>query len=137
VGITRSPTTATVTTDPIASPGFPPYKWISLLTRGHCSGLGPEIAMFVQWSDEHRAHLMDWYIKPSQGGALIDARNILRPETVESLFLAYRATGDEIYREWGWKIFQAFQKYCRWIRPCCSIAWRRSGWERHSVSGIQ
>ncbi|RSH81406.1 mannosyl-oligosaccharide alpha-1,2-mannosidase [Saitozyma podzolica] len=77
------------------------------------TGLGPEIAMFVQWSDEHRAHLMDWYIKPSQGGALIDARNILRPETVESLFLAYRATGDEIYREWGWKIFQAFQKYCR------------------------
>jgi len=30
----------------------------------------------------------------------IDARNILRPETVESLFVAYRTTGDPIYREW-------------------------------------
>jgi rhamnogalacturonyl hydrolase YesR len=48
-----------------------------------------------------------------RGGALIDARNILRPETVESLFLAYRSTGDEKYRQWGWQIFQAFQKHCR------------------------
>lgn len=47
------------------------------------------------------------------GGALIDARNILRPETVESLFLAYRATGDEKYRQAGWKIFLAFEKHCR------------------------
>jgi hypothetical protein len=44
---------------------------------------------------------------------LIDARNILRPETVESLFLAFRLTGDPIYREKGWAIFQAFQKHCR------------------------
>lgn len=44
---------------------------------------------------------------------LIDARNILRPETVESLFIAYHLSGDPIYREWGWEIFQAFQKYCR------------------------
>ena len=28
----------------------------------------------------------------------LDARNILRPETVESLFLAWRATIDPIYR---------------------------------------
>lgn len=35
------------------------------------------------------------------------------PETVESLFLAYRSTGDEKYREEGWKIFQAFEKHCR------------------------
>lgn len=47
------------------------------------------------------------------GTGLIDARNILRPETVESLFLAYRTTGDEIYREWGWKIFKAFEEHCR------------------------
>ena len=47
------------------------------------------------------------------GGALIDGRNILRPETVESLMLGYRITGDPIYRQWGWQIFQSFQKYCR------------------------
>ena len=25
----------------------------------------------------------------------------------------YRITGDKKYREWGWKIFQAFQKYTK------------------------
>lgn len=35
-----------------------------------------------------------------------------RPETVESLFIAYRLTGDPKYRRWGWKIFEAIQKNC-------------------------
>jgi len=35
------------------------------------------------------------------------------PETVESLFIAYRLTGDERYREYGWDIFQAIEKHCR------------------------
>lgn len=44
---------------------------------------------------------------------ILDGRNILRPETVESLFLAYRLTGDRLYREQGWQIFQSFQKHCK------------------------
>ncbi|WVQ81946.1 hypothetical protein IAT38_004073 [Cryptococcus sp. DSM 104549] len=83
-----------------------------MATHGTATGLAPEIAMFVQWSDE-RAENEDWYIKPNQNGILIDGRNILRPETVESLFLAYRSTGDEKYRQWGWEIFEAFNKWCR------------------------
>ena len=39
--------------------------------------------------------------------------NLLRPETVESLMILFRKTGDPIYREWGWKIFQAFEKHCK------------------------
>ena len=35
------------------------------------------------------------------------------PETVESLFIAYRLTGDVRYREYGWKIFQSIEKHCR------------------------
>ena len=27
--------------------------------------------------------------------------------------LAYRITGDEHYREWGWQIFESFNKHCR------------------------
>lgn len=38
---------------------------------------------------------------------------ICRPETVESLFIAYRLTGDNIYRKWGWRIFQAIEKHCK------------------------
>ena len=48
-----------------------------------------------------------------RNGILIDGRNILRPETVESLYIAYRLTGDSIYRAWGWRIFRAFEQHCR------------------------
>ncbi|KAF2405123.1 endoplasmic reticulum mannosyl-oligosaccharide 1,2-alpha-mannosidase [Trichodelitschia bisporula] len=37
-----------------------------------------------------------------------DAHNLLRPETVESLFYLWRITRDETYRHWGWKMFEAF-----------------------------
>ena len=39
--------------------------------------------------------------------------NLLRPETVEALFVLWRTTGDAKYREWGWEIFEAFEKHCR------------------------
>jgi hypothetical protein len=42
-----------------------------------------------------------------------DAFSLLRPETVESLFLLFRVTGDVRYRIWGWDIFKAIEKYAR------------------------
>ncbi|ONI27197.1 hypothetical protein PRUPE_1G073800 [Prunus persica] len=39
--------------------------------------------------------------------------SILRPETVESLFYLWRLTGNKTYQEWGWNIFQAFEKNSR------------------------
>ena len=36
--------------------------------------------------------------------------NILRPEAVESFFVLWRITHDPIYREYGWKVFQAFEE---------------------------
>ena len=36
-----------------------------------------------------------------------------RPETVESLFIAFRLTGDQRYRDHGWNIFQAIEKHCK------------------------
>ncbi|KAL9646438.1 hypothetical protein ABK040_006435 [Willaertia magna] len=38
---------------------------------------------------------------------------LLRPETVESIFIMYRVTGDEKYREWGWNIFKAIEAKCK------------------------
>ncbi|KIJ25205.1 glycoside hydrolase family 47 protein, partial [Sphaerobolus stellatus SS14] len=35
------------------------------------------------------------------------------PETVESLFIAYRLTGDQKYRDWGWKIFSSIEEHCK------------------------
>lgn len=65
--------------------------------------LSPEIVYFNQALGAPE----DLIVKP------LDAHNLLRPETVESLFYLYRITKDEKYREWGWKIFQAFKKHTR------------------------
>jgi endoplasmic reticulum Man9GlcNAc2 1,2-alpha-mannosidase len=47
----------------------------------------------------------DFEIKPA------DTHNLLRPETVESLFYMWRITGDEMYRHWGWEMFQSFLEH--------------------------
>ncbi|KAJ1429223.1 Six-hairpin glycosidase-like superfamily [Sesbania bispinosa] len=46
-------------------------------------------------------------------GSVGTSWNILRPETVESLFYLWRLTGNKTYQEWGWNIFQAFEKNSR------------------------
>jgi len=38
--------------------------------------------------------------------------NYLRPETLESIFIMYRRTGDPKYREMGWAIFQVRLACC-------------------------
>ncbi|KAI7866173.1 glycoside hydrolase [Spinellus fusiger] len=44
---------------------------------------------------------------------LQDRHNLLRPETLESLFLLWRLTGEEKYRKWGWKIFESFEEHTK------------------------
>ncbi len=39
--------------------------------------------------------------------------NILRPEAVESICMLHRITNDTLYQDWGWQIFQAFEKYSK------------------------
>lgn len=42
-----------------------------------------------------------------------DAHNLLRPESTESLFVMWRVTGDSMYREWGWLMFRAWERFSR------------------------
>jgi hypothetical protein len=42
----------------------------------------------------------DMYVNPNDG------HNLLRPETVESLFYMYYFTGNRTYQDWGWEIYQ-------------------------------
>ncbi|ORY88760.1 glycoside hydrolase [Leucosporidium creatinivorum] len=80
------------------------------------TGLAPEIVNFHTDALHAKKDGREWFINSRARAAPntpIDARNILRPETVESLFVAYRITGDPVYRKWGWDIFQAFVKHCR------------------------
>uniref|UniRef100_A0A667YU05 alpha-1,2-Mannosidase n=1 Tax=Myripristis murdjan TaxID=586833 RepID=A0A667YU05_9TELE len=63
------------------------------------TGLSPEIAHFN--------------LQARDGRDPADRHNLLRPETVESLFYMYRFTKDTKYRDWGWDILQSFNKYTK------------------------
>nr|XP_005986831.1 PREDICTED: endoplasmic reticulum mannosyl-oligosaccharide 1,2-alpha-mannosidase [Latimeria chalumnae] len=67
------------------------------------TGLSPEIVHFNQ----NALRSKDVEVKPA------DRHNLLRPETVESLFYLYRFTRDKKYQDWGWEILQNFNKYTR------------------------
>ncbi|KAI0904382.1 glycoside hydrolase family 47 protein [Ustulina deusta] len=87
------------------------------------TGLAPEIAWFDANEEDLRpvpgnrplastrnslaAWKRDYIVKP------LDAHNLQRPETVESLFVMWRITEDPVYREWGWKIFNAFERHTK------------------------
>ncbi|KAJ2780925.1 hypothetical protein H4R18_003172 [Coemansia javaensis] len=47
---------------------------------------------------------------------------ILRPETIESLMVLYRVTGDLKYKEWGWQIFRAIEAWTK--TPAAYSAYR-------------
>ncbi|XP_032396263.1 endoplasmic reticulum mannosyl-oligosaccharide 1,2-alpha-mannosidase isoform X2 [Etheostoma spectabile] len=67
------------------------------------TGLSPEIVHFsLQASDGNNL-----IVKPA------DRHNLLRPETVESLFYMYRFTKDPKYRDWGWDILLSFNNYTK------------------------
>ncbi|XP_038150034.1 mannosidase, alpha, class 1B, member 1b [Cyprinodon tularosa] len=67
------------------------------------TGLSPEIVHF----NMHQGSTRDIEVKPA------DRHNLLRPETVESLFYLYRFTKDHKYQDWGWEILQSFNKYTK------------------------
>jgi len=42
-----------------------------------------------------------------------DGHSLLRPEYVESLFILWRVTGEQQYRDWGWEVAQAIETHAR------------------------
>lgn len=67
------------------------------------TGLSPEIVYFNTYDESKQ----DLFVKEA------DKHNLLRPETVESLYYLYKITHDRKYQEYGWKIFQSFENYTR------------------------
>ncbi|KAJ3770678.1 glycoside hydrolase family 47 protein [Lentinula raphanica] len=87
-----------------------------MATHETATGLAPEIAMFRTTKEETKTDSgREWYIKNSRPGgpSSYDARYMLRPETVESLFIAWRLTGDIRYRTYAWGIFTSIEKHAR------------------------
>ncbi|KAM8976015.1 mannosyl-oligosaccharide 1,2-alpha-mannosidase IC [Pelodytes ibericus] len=62
--------------------------------------LGPEVFRFDPGAEATSTRLSERYY-------------LLRPEVVESYVYLWRLTHNPKYREWGWEIVQALDKYCR------------------------
>lgn len=78
------------------------------------TGLAPEIVQFRM--DGSAATAAAGVSSDAPPAFTIDARathSLLRPETVESLFVMWRVTGDPLYREWGWQIFESLRTFAR------------------------
>ncbi|CAD0101408.1 unnamed protein product [Aureobasidium mustum] len=77
------------------------------------TGIGPEA---WEWEDknffEDDDEEVDMFIEDN-GFNITDASYNLRPEVLESLYYAYRATGDTKYQNLSWKAFRAINATCR------------------------
>ncbi|XP_073173972.1 mannosyl-oligosaccharide 1,2-alpha-mannosidase IC isoform X1 [Lepidochelys kempii] len=62
--------------------------------------LGPEAFRFDSGTEAVATRLSERYY-------------ILRPEVVESYLYMWRLTHDPKYRQWGWEVVKALEKYCR------------------------
>ena len=71
--------------------------------------IGPEY-----WRWEPAGHISaftaesEWHQHQQTGWWVVDARWMLRPETVESYFYAYRITGEKKYQSWAWDAYTAY-----------------------------
>ncbi|KAF9579342.1 hypothetical protein BGW38_004440 [Lunasporangiospora selenospora] len=82
------------------------------LTYTHSeTGLGPERMVFSTGDSADRTFTPK--PKTFYDRSVSDRRYILRPETLESLWVLYRLTGDKSYQEKAWNIFLALEKNCR------------------------
>ena len=83
------------------------------------TGIGPEVFQWV--TDDTPANSttnpppppdqLAFYEKA--GFYITDGNYILRPEVIESFYYAYRATGDQTYRDYAWNGFLAINSTCR------------------------
>ncbi|THV95265.1 glycoside hydrolase [Aureobasidium pullulans] len=77
--------------------------------RSTATGLGGEILSWTTACDDSASGACD----PDGSIRISDARFRLRPEVLETLYHAYRATKHPKYRDWSWAAFEAIERYCR------------------------
>lgn len=87
--------------------------YVSTLT-----GIGPEVFRWVTNTtsaddDDNPGPSADEKAFYEKAGFFItDSVYILRPEVLESFYYAYRATGNQMYRDWSWNGFLAINSTC-------------------------
>jgi mannosyl-oligosaccharide alpha-1,2-mannosidase len=88
--------------------------YISTLT-----GIGPEVFRWVTNTtsptdpDNPGPSSDEEAFYEKAGFYITDGVYVLRPEVLESFYYAYRATGDQTYRDWAWSAFVAINETCR------------------------
>jgi len=73
------------------------------------TGIGPE---GFSW-DQRRIPASQKAFFDKNGFFITSSYYILRPEVLESMYYAYRYTGDRKYQDWSWAAFQQIQKVCK------------------------
>ncbi|KAH7383218.1 mannosyl-oligosaccharide 1,2-alpha-mannosidase IC [Pyrenochaeta sp. MPI-SDFR-AT-0127] len=82
----------------------------------------PETFTMLACSSSHPSHNADdctfdpnvWPPQQFPGfERVLDARYVLRPEAIESVFYMYRITGEQKYQDIAWDMFQAIERHTR------------------------
>ncbi|KAI1314623.1 hypothetical protein EDD11_001922 [Mortierella claussenii] len=79
--------------------------------KNSATGLGADEIGFLVSPEYSKGY--EYEMPPPAGFYVIEPEYALRPETVESLFILYRITGDAKYQDYAWEIAQAIEKNCR------------------------
>ncbi|PWY98557.1 seven-hairpin glycosidase [Testicularia cyperi] len=78
------------------------------------SGLGPESFVFIgNGGNTQGVTINDQDFYRENGFDFEVTQYILRPEVIESLFYAYRTTGDTQYQDLAWQAWKAIKKHCK------------------------
>jgi mannosyl-oligosaccharide alpha-1,2-mannosidase len=90
--------------------------WVDTYTSD-ATGIGPEVFNWVVADNNDTINppppedQVAFYNK--SGFYITDSSYFLRPEVLESIYYAYRITGDQKYRDISWAAFQAINTTCR------------------------
>jgi len=78
------------------------------------SGIGPEVFRWIDSANPQGAPPADQADFYAKAGFWADGNDyVLRPETMESIYYAYRATGDKKYQDIAWQGFNSINTKCR------------------------
>lgn len=88
-------------------------------TDSTLTGIGPEIFGWVEnstaandTSNPPPPTPEDAAFYGQAGFYITSSVYVLRPEVIESFYYAFRATGDQKYRDWAWAAFEAIRDTC-------------------------
>ncbi|GJJ68427.1 hypothetical protein EMPS_00773 [Entomortierella parvispora] len=79
--------------------------------RSSVTGIGPEMIKFEKANADGTKFKVDpktFYHRRSSS-----TEYLLRPETIESVWILYRMTGDKKYQDQAWEMFQSMERSCR------------------------